>query len=138
MAARPEDVIRVLIADDHSMVRQGLRTFLELQDGIEVVGEAADGAECAERAAELDPDVILLDIGLWEMDGCKVATQRRARAAGKQPLIVAVTGYSEEADRWRSADSGVDMHWVKPADPESLARMLDWVRGLLTPAARTE
>ena len=57
----PNGPIRVLIADDHSIVRQGLRTFLELQDGIEVVGEAADGAACAERAAELAPDVILLD-----------------------------------------------------------------------------
>ena len=55
------DQIRVLIVDDHAVVREGLRTFLELQDGIAVVGEAPDGVEAVELAVRLEPDVILID-----------------------------------------------------------------------------
>jgi CheY-like chemotaxis protein len=58
----------------------------------------------------------------------------RDSAPGKQPFIVAVTAYAEEADKWRSADAGVDVHWVKPASPAALSEMLSWVRELLTPA----
>jgi two-component system CheB/CheR fusion protein len=68
------------------------------------------------------------------MDGWKVAKRMRDSAPGKQPFIVAVTAYAEEADKWRSADAGVDVHWVKPASPAALSEMLSWVRELLTPA----
>jgi YesN/AraC family two-component response regulator len=64
-------MIRVLIVDDHAVVREGLRTFLELQDGIEVVGEAGDGAEALERAKELEPDVVLMDLVMPRLDGVR-------------------------------------------------------------------
>ena len=69
--------IRVLLVDDHAVVREGLRTFLELQDGIEVVGEAADGEEALEAAARLRPDVILMDLVMPRLDG--VAAMRELR-----------------------------------------------------------
>ncbi len=63
------DPIKVLIVDDHQVVRRGLRTFLEVQDDIEVVGEAADGAEGVARTEELKPDVVLMDVKMPGMDG---------------------------------------------------------------------
>jgi YesN/AraC family two-component response regulator len=70
-------VIRVLIADDHAVVRQGLRTFLDLQADIDVVGEAADGEEAVAIAAEHAPDVILLDLVMPRLDG--IGALRRLR-----------------------------------------------------------
>ncbi|MBA3409098.1 MAG: response regulator transcription factor, partial [Solirubrobacterales bacterium] len=62
-------MIRVLIADDHAVVRQGLRTYLELQEDIDVVGEAADGQAAVDAAARLAPDVVLLDLAMPRLDG---------------------------------------------------------------------
>jgi DNA-binding NarL/FixJ family response regulator len=63
------EAIRVLLVDDHAVVREGLRAFLELQDGIVVVGEAADGEEAVETAGRLRPDVILMDLLMPRLDG---------------------------------------------------------------------
>ena len=62
-------MIRVVLADDHAVVRQGLRTFLDLQDDIEVVAEASDGMQAVEAAAAFDPDVVLLDLVMPGLDG---------------------------------------------------------------------
>ena len=75
-------MIRVLIADDHAVVRQGLRTFLELQDGIEVVGEAADGEEALAAADAAAPDVVLVDLVMPRLDGVE-AIRRHPRAAAR-------------------------------------------------------
>src|SRR5262249_8440416 len=68
------------------------------------------GADALRAAAEEVPDVVLLDIGLPGMDGWEVARRLRDQADGRQPFIVAVTGYGTTADRWRSADAGIDLH----------------------------
>ena len=72
--------IRVLVVDDHAVVREGLRTFLELQDGIEVVGEAADGEEAVEQAERLSPDVVLMDLVMPRLDGVGAMRALRDRS----------------------------------------------------------
>jgi DNA-binding NarL/FixJ family response regulator len=79
--AGPTPPISVLIVDDHPVVRRGLRVLLEVQDGIEVAGEAGDGATALALAAELTPDVILLDLKLPGMDGLAVLAELKARAS---------------------------------------------------------
>jgi DNA-binding NarL/FixJ family response regulator len=80
--------IRVLIVDDHPAVRRGLRTFLELADGVQVIGEAADGPSALELIAETAPDVVLLDMMLPEMDGLAVLQELRRRGLPGRVLVV--------------------------------------------------
>ena len=84
-AGRP---IRVLIVDDHPAVRRGLRSFLELAGGLEVIGEAADGPTALELVAEAGPDVVLLDIMLPGMDGVEVLHELRRREVPARVLVV--------------------------------------------------
>jgi DNA-binding NarL/FixJ family response regulator len=114
--------IRVLIADDHPVVRQGLRTFLDVTDDIEVAGEAADGAETVTLAAELDPDVILLDLKMPRLDGVGVLEELRSRGVRARSLILtsaAGTGAVEPAMR-----AGAAGYLYKDVDPEALARAI--------------
>ena len=80
--------ISVLIVDDHPVVRRGLRVLLEVQDGIEVAGEAGDGATALALAAELSPDVVLLDLKLPGMDGIAVLTQLKANDNTARVLVL--------------------------------------------------
>jgi DNA-binding NarL/FixJ family response regulator len=82
--------IRLLIADDQELIRIGLRLFLQTQDGLEVVGEAADGREALERAAELAPDVVLMDVRMPVMDGVE-ATARLTRSDAPPRVLVLTT-----------------------------------------------
>jgi DNA-binding NarL/FixJ family response regulator len=118
VAARPE-VIRVLSADDHRMVRQGLRTFLELQNGIEVAGEAADGAQCAELAAELKPDVILLDLVMPGVDG--VGAMELLREAGSTARVLVVTSFTDRRMIIPAIRAGARGYVYKDVDPAALA-----------------
>jgi DNA-binding NarL/FixJ family response regulator len=87
------DRIRVLIADDHQVVRRGLRTFLEVQGDIEVVAEAADGAECVNLAEAVQPDVILLDLKMPGTDG--VSALRALREHGNPARVLVVTSFTD-------------------------------------------
>ena len=95
MTAPGTGPIKVLIVDDHPVVRRGLRVLLEVQDGIEVAGEAGDGATALALAAELSPDVVLLDLKLPGMDGIAVLTQLKANGSqARNPWIAANTASS--------------------------------------------
>jgi CheY-like chemotaxis protein len=85
---------------------------------------AADGRTAVERAAVAQPDVVLLDIGLPGMDGFEVAKRLKAMPARKRPFIVAITGYGQDEYRQRAAQAGIDLHFLKPVDPELLLRLL--------------
>ena len=85
--------IRVLIADDQELVRIGFRLFLETQEGLEVVGEAADGEEAVARARELRPDVILMDIRMPRMDGIEAISRLQQQTLDPPPRVLVLTTF---------------------------------------------
>ncbi|MEU0744543.1 response regulator transcription factor [Streptomyces sp. NPDC006134] len=113
------DAIKVLLVDDHQVVRRGLRTFLEVQDDIEVVGEAADGAEGVDRAEELKPDVILMDVKMPAMDG--VAALRRLRELENPARVLVITSFTEQRTVVPALRAGAAGYVYKDVDPDALA-----------------
>jgi DNA-binding NarL/FixJ family response regulator len=133
--------IRVLIVDDHPVVRRGLRVLLEVQDGIEVVGEAGDGPAALAQAAELTPDVILLDLKLPGMDGHAVLAELKAAAStGQQSSarVLVLTSATEPAAASLAVRSGAAGVLYKDVDPDALVRAIRSVHDghlLLAPEA---
>ena len=128
--------ISVLIVDDHPVVRRGLRVLLEVQDGIEVAGEAGDGATALALAAELAPDVILLDLKLPGMDGIAVLGELRARDSAARVLVL--TSATEPASASLAVRSGASGVVYKDVDPDALVRAIRSVHDghlLLAPEA---
>src|SRR4051812_49874970 len=82
--------IRILLADDHAVVREGLKALLGAEPGIEVVGEAADGPAAVALAAELDPDVVVVDISMPGLNGAQVTTRLRQANPGRKVLALTV------------------------------------------------
>ncbi|MEU7553280.1 response regulator transcription factor [Streptomyces sp. NPDC044571] len=118
MADTPRRV-RVLLVDDHQVVRRGLRTFLEVQDDIEVVGEAADGEEGVARAEELRPDVILMDIKMPGTDG--IEALRRLRALENPARVLIVTSFTEQRTVVPALRAGAAGYVYKDIDPDALS-----------------
>ena len=114
--------ITVLIADDHPVVRQGLQVLLSVQDDIEVVGEAADGGQAVAMAAELDPDVILLDLKLPVMDG--VAVLHELRDAGLRARALVLTSAADRGLETLAVQAGAAGFLYKDVDPDALVRAL--------------
>jgi two-component system, NarL family, response regulator LiaR len=112
--------IRVLIADDHAVVREGLRAFLELQEGIEVVGEAADGQEAVEGAASLHPDVVVLDLVMPRLDG--VAALRILRERVPEARVLVLTSFLDDDKLLPALRAGAAGYLLKNARPQELAR----------------
>ena len=111
---------RVFLVDDHALFRAGVRA--ELEGFHEVVGEAGDVEEAVARILATQPEVVLLDLGLPEMDGYEVARKLRAATADKAILLIAVTGY--QSDLARLKQTGFDQHLIKPPNIEKLSAML--------------
>jgi DNA-binding NarL/FixJ family response regulator len=128
--------IRVLIVDDHPVVRRGLRALLEVQDGIAVAGEAGDGPAALALAAEHDPDVILLDLKLPAMSGLAVLTELTARnATAKVLVLTSVTDPEMAGQVMRAGAAGL---LYKDVDPDALVRAIRAVHDghlLLAPEA---
>lgn len=111
--------IRVLLVDDHQVVRRGLRTFLEIQDDIEVVGEASDGAEGIAAAEELRPDVVLMDVKMPGMDG--IEALRTLRELTNPARVLVVTSFTEQRTVVPALRAGAAGYVYKDIDPEALA-----------------
>ncbi|HTS97284.1 MAG TPA: response regulator transcription factor [Streptosporangiaceae bacterium] len=128
--------ITVLVADDHPVVRQGLQVLLSVQDDIEVVGEAADGGQAVAMTAELDPDVILLDLKLPVMDG--IAVLRELRDAGRRTRALVLTSAGDRDLVPLAVRAGAAGFLYKDVDPDALVRALRSVHDgntLLAPEA---
>jgi two-component system, NarL family, response regulator LiaR len=115
-------VIRVLIADDHAVVRQGLRTYLELQDDVEVVAEAADGEAAVAGAERLAPDVVLLDLAMPRLDGVAALQQLRERAPAARVLVL--TSFGEDDRLFAALRGGAVGFLLKDTEPAELARAI--------------
>ncbi|TWV39576.1 response regulator transcription factor [Streptomyces misionensis] len=111
--------IKVLLVDDHQVVRRGLRTFLEVQEDIVVVGEAADGAEGVERAEELRPDVVLMDVRMPGTDG--IDALRRLRGLANPARVLIVTSFTEQRTVVPALRAGAAGYVYKDVDPDALA-----------------
>jgi NarL family two-component system response regulator LiaR len=113
------DPIAILIADDHPVVRQGLRTFLETQDGLDVVGEASDGAEAAELAQQLVPDVVLMDLVMPGLDG--VEATRRIREISPSTKVIVLTSFDADEKVFPAVKAGAAGYLLKDVRPQDLA-----------------
>ena len=117
--ASPNGPTRVLLVDDHAMVRRGLRDFLENFDDIEVVGEAGDGQEALTATAALRPDVVVMDLNLPRLDG--VEATRELHATRPDVEVVALTGFVEEARVMAAIEAGAAGFLLKDAEPDDVA-----------------
>jgi DNA-binding NarL/FixJ family response regulator len=110
----------VLVVDDHAVVREGLRGFLDLQDGIEVVGEAADGDDALEAAAQLRPDVVLMDLVMPRLDG--VTAMRSLRERLPHARVIVLTSFVDDDKLLPALRAGAAGYLLKNAEPQELAR----------------
>ncbi|MDF0512019.1 response regulator transcription factor [Agromyces sp. H3Y2-19a] len=127
--------IRVLVVDDQSLVRAGFRTILDSEDGIEVVGEAADGRAALDRVAELAPDVVCMDVQMPGMDGLE-ATRRITADAATTAAVLVLTTFNREDYLFAALDAGASGFLLKNSSPEQLIEAVQVVaRGdaLLSP-----
>jgi two-component system, NarL family, response regulator LiaR len=110
----------VLVVDDHEVVREGLRAFLELQDGMEVAGEATDGEEAIAVAERLDPDVVLMDLVMPKLDGLGAMRALRERVPGAR--VIVLTSFLDDDKLLPALRAGAAGYLLKNAPPPELAR----------------
>jgi len=118
--AEADGSIRVLVVDDHAVVREGLRTFLSLQDGLEVVGEAADGEAAVRVAEQLRPDVVLMDLVMPRQDGVAAMRELRRRLPGTR--VIVLTSFTEDQRLLPAIQAGAAGYLLKSVQPAELAR----------------
>jgi DNA-binding NarL/FixJ family response regulator len=114
------EVVRVLVADDHPVVRNGIRGVLAADPGFEVVGEAADGVEAVSLTLREQPDVVLMDLRMPELDGASATSEIRERRPETQILVL--TTYDTDADILRAIDAGAIGYLLKDVPHEELTR----------------
>jgi DNA-binding NarL/FixJ family response regulator len=118
-------VIRVLLADDQRVVREGLGTLLGLLDGIELVGTAADGEEAVALAREYDPDVVLMDLRMPRCDG--ISAIRRLSERGERPRAIALTTFADDASVLGALRAGARGYLTKDAGADQIRAAVEAV-----------
>ncbi|EFO80488.1 two component transcriptional regulator, LuxR family [Oscillochloris trichoides DG-6] len=116
------DTITVMLIDDHRVVRQGLRDFLELQGDIEVVGEASSGAEGVQLARDLLPDIVLMDLVMPGIDG--VETTRQIKTVSPSSKVIVLTSFSDDNKVFPAIKAGAISYLLKDISPEELAHAI--------------
>ena len=110
--------ITVLIVDDHQVVRQGLRSYLDMYDDIQVIGEASNGCEAVELATQLKPDVILMDLVMPILDG--IAATAKISALGGGSRVIALTSFDEDDKVFPAIEAGASSYLLKDVSTEAL------------------
>jgi two-component system CheB/CheR fusion protein len=123
--------LSVLVVEDDADTADSMAMLLHLY--AHDVQVARDGAMALEVVLESQPDVVLLDIGLPKLDGWQLAKAIRSQKVCKRPFLIAISGYGMPADKMRSREAGIDLHLVKPVEPEMLRQILWRVQTRLTP-----
>lgn len=111
-------MINLLLVDDHAMVRRGLHVFLSTQPDIKVIGEASNGREALERTAELNPDIILMDLHMPVMDG--IETAQSLRISHPQVKVIVLTSFSDQDHVLPAIRVGIKGYLLKDIEPEAL------------------
>lgn len=127
--------IRIMIVDDHEVVRSGLKSILEPEDDLEVVGEASSGSEAVEKVAQLDPSLVLMDIRMEEMSGIEAC--RLIKSSHPQVNVLMLTSFGEEEAVMASIMAGASAYLLKNVGRTELIRAIRGVAGgqnLLDPA----
>ena len=114
--------IKVLIADDHTVVRKGIRALLETEPGIEVVGEARDGEDALHKALALKPDVVLMDLVMPVMDGVQATRALKEKLPGAKVLVL--TSFAEDRRIVAAIEAGAAGYLLKDSSPEDLVRAI--------------
>ncbi len=126
--AAQEETIRVLIADDHAVVREGLRWMILTEPGIELAGEAADGVEAVEKARALQPDVILMDLVMPHKDGMEAISEIVGERPGARILVL--TSFAEDDKVFAAVKGGALGYLMKDSSPQELMQAIrDVYRG---------
>jgi DNA-binding NarL/FixJ family response regulator len=129
----------VLLADDHSMLRAGLKVLLESQAGAQVIGEASDGRTAVKLAAQLSPDIVVMDINMPDLNG--IEATRQIRADGKGPKVIALTAFAPSHFTTEMLKAGASGYVLKTSAFQELGDALDAVRAgkiYLSPAVASE
>ncbi|MCX6922229.1 MAG: response regulator transcription factor, partial [Verrucomicrobia bacterium] len=120
-----DQITRVLVADDHPVVRSGLQSYLSRQENLRIVGEAADGEETLRKSRELSPDVVLMDISMPGMSGLAVTEILRKEAPEMKILVLSVHNHKDYI--FRVIQAGAHGFLSKEAPPEELLRAIESV-----------
>jgi DNA-binding NarL/FixJ family response regulator len=118
-------LVKILIADDHQMMRAGLRALLERRPGVEVIAEAGDGRAAVQLARQLAPDVVVMDVNMPDLNG--VEATRQICAEGKGPKVIALTGYAPSTFAVEMLNAGASAYVLKTDAADELTKALDAV-----------